>query len=312
MKLASIQLEHLITFCKIFDSFDSMCKDILDLYDYYDDEMIFCLDRVVCGKSNDFHAMLFYKKHKDTLDLINKESGVSDFFFAIYDSDCYFNDNFRIFYHYIKHNKAYLKDILNLLLKIKELGVSNITLDLINNLKSLRHGMYREFNDNVCINYVGDMEFVSESDGRIIYKSSSGDYILKLKVFENDFYGNDREIIVSNLLFDRDSLPCVITKDNTYGYIIDEKNKIDNKHNAINNTMELNEIISELNAMLTRLSKVLDRIDGDNEKYSFVYEELINKIIELENMRDEYEIKVMNEYSIDRDEIESQKRLLLN
>ena len=311
MRLASIQLEHLITFCKIFDSFDSMCKDIIQLYDFYGDETFSILDSVVSGASNEYHAKLFYNKYKNILDLIDKENGISQFFFTIYDIDCYFNEDFRLFYHYIKQNIIHLNDILELLLRMRELGVSKITLDLVNNLKSLRHGMYREFNDNRCINYVGDMEFVSESNGRIIYKSSSGDYILKLKTFEDGFCSNDREIIVSNLLFDKDSLPCVITKDNTYGRIIDEKNKTDNKHNAINNTLEFNEIISELNVVLNRLGKVLDRIDGDNAKYSFVYEELINRIIELENIRDEYEEKIISEYDIEREEIEYQKRLSL-
>ena len=45
--------------------------------------------------------------------------------------------------------------------------------------------------------------------------------------------------------------------------------------------------------------------------YSDLYEELVNKIIELENIRDQYENKVMSEYSIDREEIEYQKSLSL-
>ena len=36
------------------------------------------------------------------------------------------------------------------------------------------------------------------------------------------------------------------------------------------------------------------------------------KIIELENIRDEYENKIMSEYNIDRNEIEYQKKLGLN
>ena len=35
--------------------------------------------------------------------------------------------------------------------------------------------------------------------------------------------------------------------------------------------------------MISKLSKVLDRIDRESEKSSFLYEELVNKIIELEN-----------------------------
>ena len=309
MKIASIQLDHLITFCKIFNSFDSMCKDILDLFDYYDDEMAFYLERVACGTSNDFHAKLFYNKHKDILDFIHKECGITDFFLSIYDCYGYFNDNFRLFYHYIRHNKENLNDILDLLLKIKNLGVSKITLDLINNLKSLRHGMYKNFNDNESINYVTDIEFLPEYGDRIIYKSNSGDYILKLKVSQDGFYKNTIEIVVSNLLFDKESLPSEVSKDSIYGKIIDEKTKVDMVYNAINNTVELNKIINDLNVMLSKLSKILDSIDGDNSSYTELYEELINRIIELENIRDEYEIKVMNDYSIDRKEIEYQKSL---
>lgn len=311
MKIASIQLDHLITFCKIFNNFDSMCKDVLDLFDYYDDEMAFYLERVACGTSDDFHAKLFYNKYKDTLDFIHKECGIADFFLGIYDCFGYFNDNFRLFYHYIRHNKENLNDILDLLLRIKELGVSKITLDLINNLKSLRHGMYKNFNDNESINYVTDIEFVPEYGDRIIYKSNSGDYILKLKVSEDGFYKNPREVIVSNLLFDKDSLPSEISKDIIYGKIIEEKTKVDMVYNAINNTVELNKIINDLNTILGKLCKILDSIDSDDVSYSDLYEDLVNRIIELENIRDEYETKVMSEYSIDREEIEYQKSLSL-
>ena len=92
---------------------------------------------------------------------------------------------------------------------------------------------------------------------------------------------------------------------------MDKKTKVDMVYNAINNTVELNKIINDLNVMLSKLSKILDSIDGDNSSYTELYEELINRIIELENIRDEYEIKVMNDYSIDRKEIEYQKSLSL-
>ena len=312
MRIGSIDINHLITFCKIFHDFDSMCKDLLQLYDYYDEEMVITLENVVKGKSSEFHAKLFYNKYKDIIDLIDKESGISNFFFCIYDIDGYFNDNFRLFYRYIKQNIIHLNDILELLLSIRKLEVSKITLDLVNNLKSLRHALYREFNNNSCINYVADIKFISEHNDRIIYESISGDYILKLKILDDNSYKNNREIIVSNLLFDKCSLPQEISEDSIYCEIIEKKDKFDDIHNALNNLTELNEILIVINEMISKLSKVLDRIDRESEKSSFLYEELVNKIIELENIRDEYENKIMSEYSIDRNEIEYQKKLGLN
>ena len=82
-------------------------------------------------------------------------------------------------------------------------------------------------------------------------------------------------------------------------------------YNAINNIVELNKIINDLNTILSKLCKILDSIDGDDVSYSDLYEELVNRIIELENIRDEYETNVMSEYSIDREEIEYQKSLSL-
>ena len=82
-------------------------------------------------------------------------------------------------------------------------------------------------------------------------------------------------------------------------------------YNAINNTVELNKIINDLNTILGKLCKILDSIDSDDVSYSDLYEGLVNRIIELENIRDQYETKVMSEYSIDREEIEYQKSLSL-
>lgn len=312
MKRDTIELEHLITFCKVYYNFDSLCRDMIDLFDYYDCEIFNILDSVVSGTSNEFHAKLFYNKHKTTLNIIQNNSGISNFFNCIYGDDCYFSDKFRLFYHYIREYRIHLNDILELLLSIKKLGVTYITLDLVNNLKSLRHAIYNEFEDNDCINYVGDIDFVPEYSDRIIYKSINGDYILKLKVFGSDYYSNGREIIVSNLLFDKQSLPNVITRENTYEKIMEEKSIIDNKYNAINNVIELSSVIDTLNDTISKLRSILNNIDIESEKYNSVYEEIINKIRELESIRDLYEENIIREYNIDKKDIEYQRRLSLN
>lgn len=305
---STVRLDFLLTYCKIFHKFDTFGKDMIDLFDYYDDPII-KLDEVSRGKSNEFHAKLFYNKHKEILDIIKMEYGICDFLYCVFSQYGFFNDDFRMFYRYIKNNKESLNQIKDLLYKLKEIGIVNVTFNIMNNFRTLNCTISKDLRNNAFICYSNTIKFLPSNGDYINYKFDDCDYIIK--VFPKDNNKNS-EIILGDLLFDKDTLPESINLNDIFDSICSEYNKVICVDITLNNIVSLEKIIIDFNSIIDRLKCVLNSIDKDNLEYTSLYEELINKIIELENLRNNYENKMINELGISSDIVEHQKKLILN
>lgn len=278
------EVDILITLCKILNRFDSLCNDFI--YSYNFDNLynhVEFLERNVNGEAHDKFYMDLYGIHKEELDFINKEIGIKRFFCSAYEYDGYMNNNFKIMYRYIKSNKNNVDKILELLNKIKGLGINTVILDNYHMFNCYKYTINKDFASNRVINYVTDVELESTYNNEFTYKSNNDDFILTLFISDGEFYYSSSHIVVSNLLFDGSILPDKIDME-CFNKIINSLSETDRKNKIIIN-------VNEINVIIERIKNILCRIDKDSETYKKLYNEVCN----LEVIRDEYFNSINND-----------------
>lgn len=315
-----IDVETLITLCHIINDYEKFIKNLSKLmsnkhniYNIHKLTNISKGNKVVGGRK----YKRFYLENMTVIDEINKHSYISNFINNYYNNKYEFcdNENITFFYKYLSEHKENLEQIIQLLEKIKKLGINNLTLDEKAIFTDKEYKVYTPFNDNFNIEYLDNIEAIPNySSNEIKYKTQSSDYKIVLGRTDDIFRMYDRKIIVNNLLFSYERLPKTITKESIFDKIVSLKEEKQNSCEAIKNSIYLSSSIDSLSSefnKITELSSKLDTIQDKDELYKVLLETktCIDKLKELSDKHDENIAE--SELGITNEDIKREKQLYL-
>ena len=225
----------LIILCHIINNFEEFNNDFCELMKLNDRiPVVTRLWNIVDLKQNkdmfwdsNYNKKMkdFYRKHSFEIELINRYSSLMYFFNSHYDvkgnilkgQNC--GNNFYFFYQYFLNNKDKLEQILELLKKIKMLGINTLKFKLDEDFNDQEYEAYTDFSANACFEYLENIEVISNYDkDKVRYRSLGSNYKITM---EPDLRRNVsfNVITVNNLLFDADRLPDKLSEEIVFGKI---------------------------------------------------------------------------------------------
>ena len=291
----------LIILCHIINNFEEFNNDFCELMKLNDRiPVVTRLWNIVDLKQNkdmfwdsNYNKKMkdFYRKHSFEIELINRYSSLMYFFNSHYDvkgnilkgQNC--GNNFYFFYHYFLNNKDKLEQILELLKKIKMLGINTLKFKLDEDFNDQEYEAYTDFSANACFEYLENIEVISNYDkDKVRYRSLGSNYKITM---EPDLRRNVsfNVITVNNLLFDADRLPDKLSEEIVFAeinkFLAEEGEKWNDVHTALDfsarlsiNTdnlldwfNEASDVIGDLKDIKNRneLILILLKIKGDLE-----------------------------------------------
>ncbi len=229
-----INIETLLALCSILDDYPKLKKDLDNLqrsrisgnwlYNLY------ALSKgkfTLCSKAE----RKFYKENKDIFDKIYANSPILEFIIDASSRD--------YFYHYIVAHQEDIESIQAVLKTLKHLGFRRINFDASKNFSDQTYTVNRTFMDNFKVNYLDNIEIIPNYNSSVIkYTSKGSPYLIEGNVFlgKRINYGT---ITLNTLVFDEESLPKAISKEELFDHIEYLYNQNETKHNIVYNALNL-------------------------------------------------------------------------
>ncbi len=214
---------NIITLCYIIDDFEEFKERLLPyLQTEYNRDFIFQLGYISRGqfKIGAGKAKKFYKANKHVIDIINEYSNISRFICAIWDSKGEQKPDFQRIYEYILKHKDQINTIIDVLTRIDILGFYRFNLDETLNFTQETYKVYPVFGINRSITFVPNIQINNDLDDYTSYKTTESNYKIEILVDGDDIKLDKSKIILNSLLFDENSLPTSLTRENTFEYIM--------------------------------------------------------------------------------------------
>ena len=233
----------------------------------FDRKSIFQLEDISNGKFilGAKKAKRFYKENKSVIDKINQFSNIRVFINSNYapHSTCY--ESLEFFYKYILKHKKDINKILDVLNKLNELGFSEIEFDEDLDFSQEKYDAHPSFKANFQITYVANATISPQYENYLYYYSTNTNYRMKLRVI-GDEISTPGEITLNSLIFDPNSLPKQVDRENTFDQILKLKNDQKEKSASIRSSVDLSISISDLDAQLTSTTSTINKIEEIKNK----------------------------------------------
>lgn len=322
-KCKSISIDYLITLCEIGEDYKTFCDDLEILIKSKTNKSIVNeVYRVMQGKisirSSKYES--FIKKHKDTIEIMNKYSCLWNLTVLSYDAKGNRKENLTgdYFYEYIQKNKEDIETIKEVALKLKALGFNEIKYGENLDFTEVEYE-WDKFYDGRNFAFLENIEIISTYlNSPIKYKTNGSCYCMCLSLWG---YGDkkevgkyDRKIYLNSLIFDPNILPNEITTESTIGVI---KKLADNKkkeYSDIRNSVDLSIATSDLNGQFEDLKKLVDKIDKikNNEELASILYQMQSIMIQLQNFDENFEKEIIDSNTgITKEKMEQEKKLYL-
>ena len=248
------RLSHLIALTHIMNDYKDFYSKLEAFFssstDYKDS--IYKLYDIVNGNKV-YHAKKekkFYENNKQVIDKIAKYSDLAEYLYYNYGT----NSNKSFFYEYLNNNIDKLDDIIDLLYRLKNLGI-----DEINFVEDLFIDKEYEYDTNNLYGFNGayfleNMYAIPTYDDNIIkYKTKGSNY----KIYTN----NKRCIEVNNLVFSKTLLPSIIGN-SLIEEIIKLKDNIKDEIDILKTSIILNVTLDDLINQYDITSAALSSLDS--------------------------------------------------
>ena len=311
-----IPIDHLLVLCELGEDYKSFCNDLENLIKFKMDKYL-ARRRVyhilkgdnLLNCSNKYKK--FIKKHKHTIETMNKYSCLSNFILlSCFDAD--------YFYQYIQEHNEDIETIKAVALKIKSLGFKKINFDENLYFTENEYELGDSFRSNFA--FLENMEAIpTYLDSPIKYRTNGSCYCMRLipssygycqKI--NNF---GRKIELNSLIFDPNRLPNEITSKSTIEVIkkLAQKKKVE--YNDLQNAIDLGITTSDLADYYKRLKKVSERIIkiNDNPELTSILNQMQKTLQQLELFGTNFEEQIISTHPDINDEtIKREKKLYLD
>lgn len=274
-KKYSAFIDNIITLCHLINEYDEFEKRLLAyISPKYNRDFVAQLYDITVERKFKLgakKAKKFYSENKEIIDTINKYSNVMIFINQNYGFHGESNENFQVIYKYISSHKEEIDKMLVVLQKIKELGFDrlyfNEKLDFTKKIYDVSSEFWRIYR----FTYVANAQVIPNYDSYINYRTLDSNYKIELeKSFGEEFATYGQEIIVNSLLFDPNTLPSKLDRENTYDKVVKSKNDQKEKTTMIRNSVNLSVSVSDLERQFSVADVIISRLDGIKNKEEFV------------------------------------------
>lgn len=294
----------LIILCHIINNFEEFNNDFCELMKLNDRiPVVTRLWNIVDLKQNkdmfwdsNYNKKMkdFYRKHSFEIELINRYSSLIYFFNSHYDvkgnilkgQNC--GNNFYFFYQYFLSNKEKTSQILELLMKMKMLGINTLKFNPGADFNNQDYEAYTDFSANACFEYLENIEVISNYDeDKVRYRSLGSNYKITMEpCLRRNVSFN--VITVNNLLFGADRLPDELSEKVVFAeineFLAEEGEKWNDVHKALDLSARFSIAIDNFLGWFDGASNVIDNLKDAKNK-----EELISILLkikgDLENLQ---------------------------
>lgn len=299
-----IETNNLIALCHVIDDFEDFQKKLLPIISpKYNRDFVAQLFEISYLKKNKIgarKARKFYEENKEIIDEINKHSTISRFINENYSYYGKSEGNLEFFYKYIMSHKEEIDKMLELLLKLKEIGFEHLKFNEEADFTQKKYCVASIFNYNYKVIYVANPEIIPNYDSSINYKTKDSSYEMEFEtsIGTGSFKNYCKLITLNSLLFDIKTLPPKTDKENIFDVLVKLKNKQKEQSKKLQDVVNLSIGITDLeteilkiNGMVTRLEtvtnkeellEVLASIREDMEKLKILSEVENNNIVQEE------------------------------
>jgi len=314
------ETNNIIALCHIIDEFEEFEKRLIPVISQkYNRDFVFQLWDISKGKFKlgARKAKKFYSENKEIIDTINKYSNITRF---INDNYGWYGEpegNLQFFYQYISSHKEEMEQILAVLEKLKELRFRKFEFNENLNFTKEIYGAYPSFDRNWNFIYVANPQVIPNYESHINFKTTDSNYKMKLELDgitgkEISYYG--RYIVLNSLVFDPNTFPIKVDRENTHGQLVNQKNEQKNMLSTLRNSVDLSISISDLEQQFNHSNEIINKLDGVKNKEELVATLLsIKEYLEkLKTLGAEYDSNVSQEEpSLTPEVLEREKSLYL-
>lgn len=269
-----MEIDNMITLCHIVDEFDEFEKRLIPaISPKYNRDFIFKVWDVSRGKFKLFagKAKRFYEENKSVIDAMNQYSNVPTFINLNYGYYGTTTGHLRFFYEYLVSHKEEIPKILELLDRLKELGFSkfefNEELDFTKEIYDVSSDFWRIYR----FTYVANAQAIPNYDSYINYKTLDSNYKIELKrSMGEEFATYSKKITLNSLLFDPNTLPLKLDRENTYNKVVKSKSEQKGKTSMIRNSVDLSVSVSDLERQFIVSDLIISKLEEVKNKEEFV------------------------------------------
>ena len=270
------EIGNIIALCHIIDDFEEFEKKLIPMISpKYNRDFVFQLWDISRGKFKigARKAKKFYSANKEIIDTINQYTNITRFICDNYSYHGKPNGDLEFFYKYISIHKEEIKSILAILRKLDELGFRYFKFSEELDFTKEVYSIYPSFNRNFDITYVANAEVIPNYENHIYYKTPDSNYKMKLDllgVTEKEFSDWARKIELNSLLFDPNTLPQEINRENTHGQLLKLSKEQEEKSSIIKNSVDLSISVSDLEQQFNYTSGIISSLNGVKNKEELV------------------------------------------
>ena len=196
-------------------------------------------------------AKQFYEENKNVIDTINQYSTFNKFINT--------KDDIEYFYVYLNDNKDKLGNIISLLGRLKELNFDEVVLNSNEDFTKNEYKISKKERLST-ISYLENMEVIPNCNNDVVcYKSNGSNYIINLNVYF--FEKPENEIIINNVLFDKDKLPKSLQTNEILNEIFSLKDIKKDEINSLKSMINLDSDIHNLEDVYNSLLDTMTSLD---------------------------------------------------
>lgn len=268
---------------------------ILDYFEEFDKEF-----REAYSKGFFFGLRPFYKRNKEVVDIINNYSDIKTFLNKTnYDFDnegklC-LREGMKFFYQYFLSHRDSMDQMLGVLEKINELGFSYIDFNSDADFTKEEFNISSFFGQNIEISFFDNIEVIPSCSNGIHYRTKSSNYRMDLNVGFSDVLAIGSQITLNSLLFDPERLPDNLTKESTFGKLVELKKEQTDVTSYIRDSVCLGDSIQDLDKQILATIRTVNGLENAENKQQLL-ETLLNikaNAIKLQSLSAEYDRFIM-------------------
>lgn len=274
-KKYSAFIDNIITLCHLVNEYDEFEKRLLAyISPKYNRDFVAQLYDITVERKFKLgakKAKKFYSENKEIIDTINKYSNVMMFINQNYGFHGEPEESFQVIYKYITSHKKEVDKILVVLQKIKELGFNtlyfNENLDFTKEIYDVSSEFWRIYR----FTYVANAQAIPNYDSYINYKTLDSNYKIELeRSMGEEFATYGQKITVNGLLFDPNTLPLKLDRENTYNKVVKSKSEQKGKTAMIKNSVDLSISVLDLEQQFNCTNTIISRLDCIKNKDELV------------------------------------------
>lgn len=287
------EISHIIALCHIIDEFEDFEER---LSPKYNQKFISQLWNISQGKNKIGARKVkrFYNDNKEVIDTINKYSNILTFINFIYDFYGILNGDLKFFYEYLLKNKEQKQQILAVLGKLKELGFNDFEFDENIDFTQKTYEVEPEFGRNFYIYYVANAQVIPNYKYYVSYKTANSNYKMELSVDFGEFSDYGRDIVLNSLLFDPNTLPEKIDRENIFEPLVRAKNEQKEKCDIIRNSVDLSIGVTDLEGKLKDTNDMVNNLDSIDSKEQLlaILENISTEVKKLRVLSEQYDLDI--------------------